>query len=173
MTRLQTIIETAIDPALALLPPTMDSKQARVLLLAIGLQESKFVDRWQVIDRKRPQVKGPARGFWQFELGSQASRGGVWGVFLHSASRFWLSKLCEARDVAFAPRAIWLAIEQDDVLAAGLARLLLFTDPKRLPALGEEKAAWNLYRVSTWRPGKPHVQTWPENYAQAMRAVGR
>ena len=38
-----------------------------------------------------------------------------------------------------------------DVLAAGLARLLLWTDPSRLPRLGDADGAWQLY-VRTWRP---------------------
>jgi hypothetical protein len=36
---LDTIIKTAIEPALALLPPKMDKPEARVILLAIGMQE--------------------------------------------------------------------------------------------------------------------------------------
>ena len=105
----------AINAALRILPSAMDSVQARVMLLAIGLQESRFIHRFQIVHGK-PGAKGPARGFWQFELGSRASRGGVWGVFLHESSRYWLSVLCEARGVAFEPRAIWTAIETDDVL---------------------------------------------------------
>lgn len=172
MPTLAAITRTAINPALALLPKAMDTLEARLLMLAIGLQESVFIHRWQVIDANRPERKGPARGFWQFELGTRASRGGVWGIFLHEASRYWLSVLCAARGVEFAPRAIWLAIENDDVLAAGCARLLLFTDPKRLPAIGDVDAAWLLYAKRTWRPGKPKPQKWRANYDAARVALG-
>ncbi|MGE4339417.1 MAG: hypothetical protein AB7E55_26120 [Pigmentiphaga sp.] len=159
---LKTMTATAITPALALLPARMDTAEARVMLLAIALQESRFVHR--------RQIGGPARGFWQFEKGSRASRGGVWGVFLHAASRDHLPALCKARSLACDPDAIYAALEYDDVLAAGVARLLLWTDPKALPQIGEADSAWALYQ-RTWRPGKPHPQTWPALYAQAMAAL--
>lgn len=78
--------------------------------------------------------------------------------------------LCAVRGVESATRAVWDAIEQDDVLAAGLARLLLWTDPGRLPRLGDADGAWQLY-VRTWRPGKPHRSTWPDLYEQALAEV--
>ncbi|MFY3311557.1 hypothetical protein [Achromobacter ruhlandii] len=159
---LETITETAITPALALLPAAMDTPASRVMLLAIGLQESRF--------EHRRQIGGPARGFWQFEKGSRASRGGVWGVCLHPASKGHLAVLCKARSVACDPDAIYAALEYDDVLAAGVARLLLWTDPKALPPVGDTQAAWALY-LRTWRPGKPHPQTWPDLYRQAAVEV--
>ncbi len=159
---LKTIIEHAIEPALALLPASMDIPAARVMLLAIGLQESRFTHR--------QQIGGPARGFWQFEKGTRASRGGVWGVYLHQASKDRLAALCKARSVACDPDAIYAALEYDDVLAAGVARLLLWTDPKALPAIGDADAGWALY-LRTWRPGRAHPKTWPALYAQAMTAV--
>lgn len=154
----------AIKPAMALLPGSMNTPQARVLLHAIGLQESRFRHRRQL-------GNGPARGFWQFEQGTRASRGGVWGVYLHPASANLLRQLCVARGVQHSPADIWRAIEHDDVLAAGLARLLLWTDAQRLPALGDAHAAWDLYARRCWRPGKPHPQTWPGFYAQALAHV--
>lgn len=160
---LSAIIKAGIEPALALLPAKMGSAAARVMLLAIGMQESRFVHR--------RQIGGPARGFWQFEKGTRASRGGVWGVSLHAASKDHLAALCKARSVAFDPDAIYAALEYDDVLAAGVARLLLWTDPKALPAIGDADAAWALY-LRTWRPGKPHPETWPAMYPQALAAVG-
>ncbi|MCZ8436902.1 hypothetical protein [Achromobacter xylosoxidans] len=159
---LNTIVSDAIGPVLALLPSGMDTPGARVMLLAIGLQESRFVHR--------RQIGGPARGFWQFEKGTRASRGGVWGVYLHPASKGHLAALCRARSVACDPDAIYAALEYDDVLAAGVARLLLWTDPKALPAVGAADAAWSLY-LRTWRPGKPHPHTWPDLYRQAVAQV--
>lgn len=166
---LDTIIKTAINPAMSMLPAAMDTPQARVMLLAIGLQESRFEHRYQLV-QGRPGAKGPARGFWQFELGTQASRGGVWGVYLHQASRYWLSISCAARGVPFEPRAIWERLETDDVLAAAVARLMLFTDPKRLPAMDDAQGGWALY-ARTWRPGKPHPETWGELHTRARDAV--
>lgn len=176
-----TALRTAINPALKLLPKAMDSREARVQLIATSLQESKLEHRWQVVNPKHPERKGPARGFLQFELGSKAKGGGVWGVFTHPASRYWLSVLCTARCVDFNPRAIWLAIEQDDVLAFGLGRLLLFTYPRRLPEVGDEQGGFDLYALRTWRPGAwtrgtPAQRTalrtkWADNYASACKAV--
>ncbi|MFY2599299.1 hypothetical protein ACOTHJ_33095 [Achromobacter xylosoxidans] len=159
---LDTIVADAITPALALLPAAMDTRAARVMLLAIGLQESRFTHR--------RQIGGPARGFWQFEKGTRASRGGVWGVYLHAASKDRLAALCKARSVACDPDAIYAALEYDDVLAAGVARLLLWTDPKALPAVGDADAAWALY-LRTWRPGKPKPDSWPDLYRQAAAEV--
>ncbi len=159
---LKKIIDTAVSPALALLPARMDTPGARVMLLAIGLQESRFVHR--------RQIGGPARGFWQFEKGTRASRGGVWGVFLHQASKDRLAALCKARSVACDPDAIYGALEYDDVLAAGVARLLLWTDPKALPPVGDADAGWALY-LRTWRPGKPKPDSWPDIYRQAAAQV--
>lgn len=159
-----------LNPALNLLPAAMDSAQARVMLIAIALQESRLIHRWQVIDPKRSDVKGPARGLFQFEKGTRASRGGVWGVYLHPASKGHLAALCKARSVACDPDAIYAALEYDDVLAAGVARLLLWTDPKALPQVGDTEAAWSLY-LRTWRPGKPKPDSWPDLFRQAVAEV--
>jgi len=153
-----------IDAALALLPAQMDSAEARVMLHAIGWQESRFTHRFQVVDGA-PGAKGPARGFWQFERG-----GGCAGVLKHQASRYWMHHLCKLRNCEPTPDALWRQIETDDVLAAGAARLLLFTDPKRLPELGDEAGAWYLY-VRVWRPGKPHMETWAQAYRSALESI--
>lgn len=162
---LSEIIKTGIDPALALLPAKMDTPAARVMLLSIGLQESRFEHRRQLVGNP-PRPIGPAKSFWQAEQGG----GMVHGVRLHSATRAAATTLYQARGVQPRDAAIWDAIENDDVLAAGLARLLLWSDPGRLPAVGDAEAAWSLY-LRTWRPGKPHPQTWPDLYRQAVAEV--
>lgn len=53
MMDLSEIYQKAIRPAYAELPASMRTREATVLLLAIGLQESAF--------RYRRQIKGPAR----------------------------------------------------------------------------------------------------------------
>ena len=154
---LSEIRERAIAPALALLPARMNSEQAVVQMLAIGLQESRF--------ERRRQVGGPAVGFWQFEQG-----GGVRGALRHSASRESALAVCRARNVIATESAVYAAIEHDDVLAAAFARLLLWTDPKPLPAIGDEQGAWDLY-LRVWRPGKPHRHTWSALYELALEEV--
>ena len=156
---LRHVIETAINPAMAMLPERMESPRARVMSLAIGLQESRF--------EHTHQIGGPAHGWWQFERG-----GGVRGVLSHAASRGYARELCLAQGVPAEVGPAFDAIEHDQVLAAGFARLLLWTDPKALPALGDVDGAWDLY-IRTWRPGKPHPETWPGFYAQALVEVLR
>lgn len=149
--------KTVIVDALALLPKRMDTPQARVMLLAIGLQESRF--------EHRHQIGGPAHGFWQFESG-----GGVKGVMEHPSTKGHAAALCAARGVPFVRSFVFDALEFDDVLAAGIARLLLWSDPKPLPANDDPKAGWGLY-LRTWRPGKPHPSTWDKFYGQAVAVV--
>ena len=55
---------------------------------------------------------------------------------------------------------------------SAFARLLLWTDPAPLPALGAAVRAWAYYRRN-WRPGKPHPETWPEMYQNALSFVLR
>lgn len=160
-----------IRPALKFLPLAMTSEKAEVLLIAISGQEANFEHRWQVVDRKKPEKRGPARGLWQFELGKKGTGAGVWGVFEHAASRYWLAQVCKMRAVPFDARSIWLALEDDDLLAACVARLLLFTDPKALPEVSDADGAWKLYRYRTWRPGKPHPEKWVRYHTTARRAV--
>ena len=61
----------------------------------------------------------------------------------------------------------YMQLAKDDILAAGFARLLLWSDPQPLPAIGDQQAAWQLY-LRTWRPGKPRATAWPLNYQQAL-----
>ena len=161
---LDTILHESINPALAMLPPKMDTPEARVQLLATGLQESRFMYRFQKI-AGRPYVKGPAKSFYQMERG-----GGVLGVLTHPASKFHAKEVCAIRNVAADSNAVWGAIETDDILAACFARLLLFTDPMQLPACGNVAGAWQMY-LDCWRPGKPHPDTWGEFHAQARSQV--
>lgn len=155
--RCKFFLEVAITPALKLLPEKMASDKAKVMLMAIGLQESRLIHR--------RQIGGPARSFLQFESG-----GGVRGVMEHHASVAPAKALCEALAVPFDRAAIYKGMEFNDVLAFGLGRLLLYTDPKALPEIGNAQAAWDLYQ-RVWRPGKPHRQTWDCLYSVACKAV--
>lgn len=155
---LHTARHSFVADGLAILPPRMNSSKAIVMMLAIGLQESRF--------KHRRQINGPARGFWQFERG-----GGVAGVLRHEASRKHALEACDIRDVSPVPAQVYARLEHDDVLAAAFARLLLWTDPAPLPEIGDVQGAWDLY-LRVWRPGKPHPETWPEFYSRALDEVG-
>ena len=154
---LEDIIRTAIAPALALLPTKMDTPQARVMLLSIGMQESRF--------EHRTQLGGPARGYWQFEKG-----GGVKGIMTHPQTLTQARYVCEARGVPFDRDAIYQALAKDDVLAAAIARLLLWSDPAPLPGRADPQGGWDLY-ARVWRPGKPHRETWDVFYKRAVKQV--
>ena len=163
-------ILASMAEGLALLPPKMDTPKARVQLLAIGLQESKMEFRRQMVKmivngEKVLRPVGPAKGLLQFE-----ETGGCRGVVKHAAARPHTIYVCKARGVAFNPRAIWDALEKDDVFAFAIGRILLWTDAKPLPELGEAGTAW-LYYARVWRPGQPHPDKWPANYAAALEAV--
>lgn len=147
-----------IVPALDLLPQKMRSDEAKLMLLAIGLQESGFATRAQFDN-------GPALGFWQAEV-----TGMVRGVLKSTATRSYALALCEARNVQPIESAVWDALEDDDLLACGIARLGLWADPQHLPALGHIDSAWECY-LRNWRPGRPRSNTWAAHYAAAYQAV--
>jgi len=147
-------IEKGLEPAYVLLPPAMRSREATAMILAICLQESRFLHR--------RQIGGPARGYAQFERG-----GGVAGVLRHYATGEIAEEVCAARGVAPEPGPVHAALEHDDVLAAAFARLLLWTDPAPLPKYPDgPDAAWRYY-LRNWRPGKPHRETWDDLWERA------
>ena len=144
----------AMPAALAILPPKMDSAEARAMLIAIGLQESRF--------QHRKQLGGPAHGFWQFE-----SAGGVHGILTHPVTKPIIAGVLEV--LRYTPGDCYDAIADNDVLACVFARLLLWTHPEPLPR--DAAAAWGYY-LATWRPGKPHRRTWNAFYASAWSVNG-
>lgn len=159
------ILHSAVNPALKLLPAKMDSDAARVELLAIGLQESRFLYRFQTV-KGSPYIKGPAKSYWQHER-----TGGVLCVMTNVVTRDMAQALCKQCGVEFNSHAIHAAIETNDVLAAGWSRLLLWADPKPLPGVdASHEEAWQCY-LRCWNPGKPHRETWDEFHAQARAQV--
>lgn len=156
------VLAHTLPSAFALLPPKMDTPAARAMLLAIGLQESGFAERRQRM--------GPARGFWQFEVG------GVLSAATHRASALHVERVLNALiypPIAGTSQAVscQAALEHNDVLAACLARLLLYTLPMPLPTASQPGAAWAQYH-DAWRPGRPLRQTWDAHYADAWARVG-
>jgi hypothetical protein len=151
---------TAFGPiykaTVALLPPAMDSPQAKAMMIAIAMQES----RWD----ERRQIGGPARGFWQFELG------GIRGVLSHKATQPIIRSVLDRLDYDYRPETSYAAIEHNDVLAFAYARCNLWWIPAPLPARGEEGEGWEQY-LEAWRPGRPWRGTWGAFYAQAWDLV--
>jgi hypothetical protein len=149
-------VHSAIIPAaFSMLPGRMDSPEAEAMILAIGAQESGFTDREQM-------QSGPARGFWQFE------RGAVNRVLAHET----LGPIIKAilPQMAYKPWDCYDAIQHNDVLACIFARLLLWTHPAKLTEKDGPGEGWAQY-LETWRPGKPRVVDWPENFGRAWQLV--
>ncbi|MCR4331686.1 MAG: lytic transglycosylase domain-containing protein [Sulfuricaulis sp.] len=140
----------------ALLPLAMDSPQAKAMLMAIAMQESRF-------DERR-QIGGPARGFWQFEFG------GIRGVLNHKQSQPLIRSVLDRLDYDHKPDTSYAAIEHNDVLAFAYARCLLWTLPDPLPAQHETEEGWRQY-ADAWRPGRPHRATWNAFFTQAWKMV--
>lgn len=156
---IHSIVTAAIEPALAQLPFKMGTGVAKVIMVAYGLQESGLLQRVQL-------GGGPGRGLWQFEPGHPAKGGGVWGVVNHGASKEHLMTLCRAHGLPFDAQTIYRQLQHNDILAAGVARLLMWTDRKALPTTQEQ--AWDMYAYRTWCPGRPRPQDWPACWAAAV-----
>ena len=140
-------MQDILNAGLALLPSSMDTPAARVLLLTFGLQESGFKHRDQLEKNGKNTALGPALSYWQFERG-----GGVLGVLTHPASRNYAKRVCDAVGVEPESRAVWERMATDDALGCAFARLLIWTDPLALPSESDAESAWRLY-LRTWRPG--------------------
>jgi hypothetical protein len=159
MSALSYVAKTVIPAAFSLLPSHMRaSPEIAPMLLAIGLQESRFEYRFQ--------IGGPAHGFWQSEYG-----GGAWtGILTHYATRELARSILQQMAYGEPDVGDYKGIAHNDVLACLFARLLLWTHPKRLPGPGQTDYAWQYY-LDTWRPGRPHPETWPLLWGQAWEEV--
>jgi len=155
--RRRAVLAHAITPALCELPPMPSEAAARQMLLTIAGVESGCLHRRQV-------PVAHAMGLWQFER-----LGGVAGVLQHRATAAHAAAACRRRQIPAAPDEAWRALERDDVLAAIFARLLLLTDPARLPSGPDEgRAAY----LRCWRPGKPcSAAAWGESWRMAATAI--
>lgn len=147
---------TVLTAALAMMPPNFDTPQARVMLLSIGLQESELCFHIQ--------CNGPAHGLWQFE------RSGVIAALSTPTAHAIMPDICAKLGVPFDATSIYQALPHNDVLAAIVARLLLWADRDTLPALGDSSGAYSYY-LANWRPGKPRPHDWPINYAKALSTI--
>lgn len=150
------ILPTIINPALDMLPRVMRSDAARAMLLAIGLQESGL--------HHRKQVRGPAHGLWQFE------RIGVAEVLRNPKTRELALDLCWRCSVAATTAAVYHRIDDDDILAAGIARLALWRHPDALPGRDQAEKGWGQY-MAIWAPGKPREEVWADYFSTAWKMV--
>ena len=130
---------------------------ARAMLLAIGLQESRF--------EHRKQIRGPALSFYQAESG-----GGFRGILSHRLADRIAREVLLRTGYGEPDESDFYALEDNDIVATSGARLLLWTHPKPLPGAEDTEYAWQYYR-DTWRPGRPHRETWDDFYEQAWDVV--
>ena len=141
-----------IPAAFSLLPAKMNSSEAIQMMLTIGLQESGFTHR--------RQEKGPARGFWQFEITGAAE------VMRHPSTAEYAKDVLNELQYGFLPPAGVLSLlEDNDVLAACWARLALWRHPDPLTDIASDM--WFIYD-EIWRPGKPRPDAWQGNWDRAL-----
>ena len=150
-----------LTPGLAFIrksiPHIPASTEEQVMLMAIAGQESNWTDR-------RQAHNGPASSFWQFE------RTGILGLMRDDETSKWVAVICGLSGVALQSTAIWrfMGTPEGDTFSCAMGRLLLWTDPMRLPK--NEQDAWlGYYRL--WRPGAPDRARWAVRYPEAVAAV--
>jgi len=155
-----------IGDGMQLLPPprNWNTPESQQLLLTISGQEADFHHRWQVFDLARPFAMGAARGLWQFERG-----GALKGVLEHARTRTMAAEVCRRRGVTLTIDAAYRALHADDILAAAFARLLCWSSPRALPAIGDVEGAWQFY-LREWRPGAYWNKGVTDRQRQALRA---
>jgi hypothetical protein len=132
----------------------MDSIEAKAMMFAIPMQES----RWDA----RRQIGGPAHGFAQFELS------GIRGVLNDKASQPLIRSVLDRLDYDYKPETSYAAIEHNDVLCLAYMRCLLWTIHDPLPEQGNAEEGWIQY-LECWRPGAPRHATWAGFYAEAWK----
>ncbi len=141
--------------AMELLPEKMNSPEAKALLTAICLQESGF--------KHRRQVGGPALGLLQWELPQ------VGLVLRHEvvgplARNVLATLVYEPGDPPH--ERTHAAMEHNDILQCAFSRLLLWPDAAPLPKRDDVQGSLATY-LRVWKPGRPHPEKWPANWAQA------
>jgi len=163
------LLKTAIIPALGMLDSKLDTPAARAMLIAIALQETGLRARRQMLEARDhwwESKPGKGHGFWQFERD-----GATRGVMVrHAAASALVLPVIDALLYPRDPYAVHEALIHNDVLACVLARALLYSVPDALPGPNDPEKGWVQY-VSAWRPGKPHVEPWANNYRTAWATV--
>lgn len=143
------------------------SPEAQAMIIAIGLQESQFLHRQQLVGGNRKwwqSVHGPAVSFFQFE------KIGIEGVLEHHASRDMATSALIRFGYPSDVKVIHEALKHNDLLAAVFARLALYRYPESLPDSSNPDEGWDQY-LAVWRPGKPHPERWDDNFSQAWDVI--
>ncbi|MDO8908916.1 MAG: hypothetical protein Q7W55_10535 [Pseudohongiella sp.] len=163
----QTYHDLVVPAAARFFPASFNSLEARALVIAIGLQESEFKHRRQLVRGFRDwwkSVTTPAAGFQQFE------RIGISEVLRHNASRKMALTVLEQFGYPEDVDTIHEALVHNDLLCAVWSRLALWRHPDPLPGEHEMARAWNYY-LRIWAPGIPHPEKWEACWREAWRIV--
>ncbi|MEX1197794.1 MAG: hypothetical protein WEB57_08055 [Pseudohongiellaceae bacterium] len=157
-----------LPATLAMFPEHFSSRPARAMVLAIGLQESDYIHRRQLIGNHRnwwEVIKPPAKSFHQFE------KVGIRGVVEHPATRRLAVEVCRLLGYPPDVNVLHAAVEHNDLLASAFARLALWRLPQPLPGPDDHQEAWAQY-LEAWQPGKPKPERWQHRYQTAWDIVG-
>lgn len=164
----KTVFDFLFPATMKLFPAHYSSPEAAAMLLAIGMQESDFVHRRQLIGSRYwwKSLNGPAAGFWGFE------RVGIRAVLDHRTTGPMIRRVLDKFGYPDDVETIYQALIHNDLLAVAFARMLLYTVPESLPRLDEANAqkAWEQY-LWAWRPGKPRPERWFERWQMAVEIV--
>jgi len=144
-----------LPAALSLLPPKMDTPEARAILIAIALQETNLKHRYQ--------IGGPALGLLQWELPQV-------GLVLRHEVVGPIAKNV-LKELVYEPgdpphKHIHAAMEHNDILQVAFSRLLLWPDAAPLPKRDDVQGFIATY-LRVWGPGRPRLKTLPANWAEA------
>lgn len=156
-----------LPAAMSVFPAHLSTPEAQALILAIGLQESDFEHRQQLIGNHRnwwESMKGPAVSFFQFE------RIGIAEVLRHHATSDDAFEFTQRLGYPTDVGTLWEALKHNDLLAAGFARLALRRVPEALPGPQDVDEGWKQY-LQVWRPGKPRPERWHSRYRRAWGIV--
>lgn len=163
----QTYHDLIVPAAMRFFPAHYNTPEARALILAIGLQESDFKHRQQLIGGLSDwwkSITGPATGYMQFELI------GVTEVIRNPATAQRARTVCEMFGYPVDPAVIHKALVHNDLLAAVWSRLALWRVREPLPKKGHPAEGWRQY-IQIWAPGKPKQTKWHACWAEAWRVV--
>ena len=149
-------LSLVIRPVLSWMGSRYSSVDAERMMLAIGIQESGFQHRRQIVGIAE---YGPARGWWQFE------RPGV-AEALSDDRHDLVMRLGLPTD----PDQLHSILQWSEVGATVCARLLLWGYPDPLPGPSYPDEGWRQY-TARWRPGKPAPQRWGSAWERACKAV--
>lgn len=150
-----------VPAAYALLPPSMAHPRATAMLLATGLQVSKFRDR-------RP-LEGTACGFWGFE------KPNVREVITNPHTRLTVEtalRVLRYEAMIDSVANIQQLLVDNDTLACVFARSLLLTLPTQLPRRNQRDLGWRQF-AQAWNPADPAEFTWPHYFAEAWDRVAK